>query len=31
LSNIYKGIKIKADLPEYFSAALDLYGLKCEE
>ena len=31
LSNIYKEVIIKADLPEYFSAALDLYGLKCEE
>ena len=30
-SNIYKEVIIKADLPEYFSAALDLYGLKCEE
>lgn len=30
LSNIYKEVSIKADLPEYFSAALDLYGLKHE-
>ena len=31
LSNIYKNVKIKADLPDYFDEALKYFGLQCEE
>lgn len=31
LSNIYKGVKIKAELPEHFVQALQIFGLQCKE
>ncbi len=31
LSEIYKGVKIKAEIPDYYKQALDVLGLQCRE